>query len=104
MASKRLRRSPQQIRGILRRFSQSGLSRVEFADSEGIPVSTLDAWRRKFPLPTTQWMEIPASVLPSAQPATLVLEGPTGLRLSFPSHLRPDEIREWINLLGSCSA
>src|ERR1700674_1912721 len=40
-------RSADDVRGILREFGSSGLTRREFCQRHGIPLTTLDYWRRR---------------------------------------------------------
>ncbi len=40
-------RSASEVRGILREFKNSGLKRGEFCQRHGIPLTTLDYWRRR---------------------------------------------------------
>lgn len=44
---RRRRRSPAEIRGLLRKLERGGLSPASFAEREDVPLSTLYVWRRK---------------------------------------------------------
>ena len=44
-------RSADDVRGILREFKNSGLRRREFCQRHGIPLTTLDYWRRRHSRP-----------------------------------------------------
>lgn len=44
---RRIRRSPDQWREIIGRFEQSGQTRVQFCDEQGLGLSTFSRWRRR---------------------------------------------------------
>ena len=50
MAKSPRHRTEAEIRRLVRAYRASGLSQREFAEQEGIAVSTLSYWNRKFPL------------------------------------------------------
>ena len=41
-----MRKSKQQVQRTIREFESSGLTRREFCQQRGIPITTLDYWRR----------------------------------------------------------
>ena len=51
-------RNADELRGIVEEFQSSGLTRREFCQSQGIPVTTLDSWRRTQSRPRPQMVEI----------------------------------------------
>ncbi|HYU46397.1 MAG TPA: hypothetical protein VEK84_09495 [Terriglobales bacterium] len=65
-------RSANDVRGILQEFKNSGLTRREFCQRHGIPVTTLDYWRRKQSRPPGL-VEVEVAPRESAAEFTLVL-------------------------------
>jgi hypothetical protein len=83
MRGRRRRRSPEEIGRLLRRLERGGLSPAAFAEREGVPLSTVYAWRRK------AWRREPPEVVeipwpPSGGEAHLTVCWPGGLRMLVP--------------------
>src|SRR6266700_2375254 len=74
-------RSTNEVRGILRAFKNSGLTRREFCQRHGIPVTTLDYWRRRQSRPP-RLMEVEVAPPESASGFALVLAN--GRRIESP--------------------
>ena len=66
------RRSANDVRGILQEFKSSGLTRREFCQRHGIPVTTLDYWRRRHSRPP-RLVEVEVAPRESAAQFALVL-------------------------------
>jgi len=64
-------RSVNDVRGILREFKNSGLTRREFCQRHGIPVTTLDYWRKHSRQP--RLVEVEVAPRESAAQFALVL-------------------------------
>ena len=65
-------RSANDVRGILREFENSGLTRREFCQRHGIPLTTLDYWRRRQSRPP-RLVEVEVAPRESAAGFALVL-------------------------------
>jgi hypothetical protein len=83
-----VRRNEQQWTEILRRFAASGLRSREFCRREGVPLSSLQRWRRRLcPVPSGKFVELvsPASASTTAAAPSWSLEVsfPNGASLRF---------------------
>ena len=65
-------RSANDVRSILRKFQNTGLRRREFCHRHGIPVTTLDYWRRRHSHPA-RLVEVEVAPRESGAQFTLVL-------------------------------
>ena len=80
--TRRVRRKPEQIRELLKEYKQSGKSVEEFAAEQGIAVSTVWAWRRRYraspQIPSPRWVEVDnasAAIQPRAMAQVRMSDG-----------------------------
>jgi transposase-like protein len=66
------RRSASEVDALVREFAASGLTRQEFSQREGIAVTTLDSWRRKWSEPA-KLVKVEVSGTETAWPFSLSL-------------------------------
>ncbi|MBN8248923.1 MAG: hypothetical protein J0L84_15960 [Verrucomicrobia bacterium] len=110
-ATGRLRRSQQEIEGILRRHRLSGLSLLAFAQEQDLCYATLLRWRRRAdamdgeetskaasPVPVPAF--IPIELAPSPAGVEFVLNWASDRCLRIPSGFDPGELRRLLEVLG----
>ena len=83
----RARRTPAQIQALLADYQASGLTRAAFCAAHHLPISTLDAYRRRSS-PTLLEVDL-TPVPPSVTPQTLALVLADGRRLELPCQAIP---------------
>lgn len=70
-----VRRTEKQWIEILRRFASSGSGSREFCDREGVPLSSLQRWRRRLGrVPSEKFVELVPAVSANASSASWSLE------------------------------
>jgi transcriptional regulator with XRE-family HTH domain len=102
------RRTPSQIAQLLQRYSNSGLTQREFAQSIGVGYSTLTCWLQKqnrLPAAETKpWVAVDVvGPAPSASSVRYQLEWPSGLRVSVSTGFDAQELAQLLNLASACS-
>lgn len=102
------RRTPSQIVQLLQRYSNSGLTQREFAQSIGVGYSTLTYWLQKQNRQTAAdskpWVAVDVvRPAPSTSSARYQLEWPSGLRLSVSAGFDTQELAHLLNLANTCS-
>ncbi len=100
--TKRPHRSIDEIHSILSDLTKSGQSRLRFAASRHIPLSTLQSWICKYGLPAPSLPEvIPVGTLVDAVPA-IEIEFPCGEILRCGPGCRDEDLRMVLTELRRC--
>ena len=99
------RRTKSEIMEILRRMKASDLAIAAFARQEGLPVSTLGLWRRKYPSDASGPKLTRAGSIPGvALSGAIEVVHPNGCQVSIPGNLPPQSLEAALKAVLSCSA
>ncbi len=99
------RRTKQEIIEILRRLKASDLTISAFARQEGLSVSTLGFWRKKYrTVVSTPHLARAGSILDVVASSAIEVTHPSECRVRIPANLPPAHLEAALRAVLSCSA